>query len=345
MKAVGYIESLPIDREDSLIDLDLPVPVPGPRDLLVRVEAVSVNPLDAAVRKRRTGTPAEPAILGWDAAGVVEAVGESVTMFRPGDAVFYSGSLNRPGSNAEYQLVDERVTALKPRSLSFAEAASLPLTTITAWESLFDRLRLPVGKGHTDDAILIVGAAGGIGSIAVQLVKRLTALPVIATASRPDSADWVRRLGADDVIDHTRPLSQELARIGRPAVRYILALTHTDRHWDEIVAALAPQGHVCITDNPVGIDPMKLRGKAGALHVEMMWVRVIHDTPEIIQIHRMLTEVAKMVDDGLVKPTVGHHYGTISAANLRRAHAAIETGRTVGKIVLDGFGGGNANAS
>lgn len=337
MKAVGYADSLPIEDERALFDFDAPKPEPGPRDLLVRIEAVSVNPVDTKVRRRQSGTREKPVILGWDAAGTVEAVGPAVTLFKPGDAVCYAGSIIRPGSNAEYGLVDERIAGPKPRSLGFAEAAALPLTAITAWEALFDRLHVPWGKGGSDDAILIIGAAGGVGSIAVQLARRLTPLTVIGTASRPDSRAWVEALGAHAVIDHAKPLEQELRRIGRPAVRYVLSLTRTDLHWDAIVQLLAPQGEVCLIDDPGPIDVMKLKGKAGALHIEMMFTRPVHETPDMIQQHRILSEVAAMIDEGLLRTTLGDVLGPINAANLRHAHALIESGRTIGKLVLAGF--------
>jgi len=337
MKAIGYIESLPIEHERSLFELDLPRPTCGPRDLLVRIEAVSVNPLDAVERKRRAGAPGQPLVLGWDAAGVVEEVGAEVRKFRPGDAVYYSGALNRLGSNAEYGVVDERIAALKPRSLSFLQAAALPLTAITAWESLFDRFKLRPGIGPGGEALLVIGAAGGVGSMAVQLARRLTNLRVIATASRPESRQWVTQLGAHAVIDHTLPLSRELERIGEAQPRYILSLTHTKEHWDEIAAALAPQGQVCFIDIPTGLDFLKLRRKAASIHMEMMMVRVIHPGQDMEAIHQLLTEVAAMVDEGLLQTTLGEHYGPLSVANLKRAHAAVESGSTIGKIVLSGF--------
>lgn len=337
MKAIGYVESLPIDDPRSLFDFDAPKPEPGPRDLLVRIEAVSVNPVDAKVRMRRAGTPDAPIILGWDAAGTVEAVGPEVTLFRPGDAVYYAGDITRPGSNAEYGLVDERIVGRKPNSLDFPEAAALPLTAITAWEALFDRFRIPVGKTPTDDAILIIGAAGGVGSIAVQLARRMTGLTVIGTASRPRSRQWVLDRGAHAVIDHSKPLSEEMARLGRPTARYVFSITHTDRHWDEIVKTLAPQGEVCLIDDPASLDVMKLKGKSGALHVELMFTRSMHRTPDMIQQHKLLTEVAAMVDEGLIRTTLGERFGAVTAANLRRAHGVIESGRSIGKIVLAGF--------
>lgn len=337
MKAVGYIESLPVENERALFDFEAPKPLPGRRDLCVKIEAISVNPVDTKVRRQRRGTPQTPVILGWDAAGTVESVGEAVTLFRPGDEVYYAGSVVRPGSDAEYGLVDERIVGHKPKSLSFAEAAALPLTTITAWESLFDRLRIPVGKAPTNDAILIIGAAGGVGSIAVQLARRLTSLTVIGTASRPESREWVLRAGAHAVIDHTKPLPHELAQTGRADCRYVLSLTQTDRHWAEIVAVLAPQGDVCLIDDPAAFDVMQLKPKAAALHTELMFARSMYETADMIEQHKLLNEVSALVDEGLVRTTVGQHVGPINAANLRSAHAAIESGRSIGKLVLAGF--------
>lgn len=338
MKAIGYIDSLPAAEAKALFDFEAPKPVPGPRDLLVRIAAIAVNPVDTKVRKRRQGTPEAPVILGWDAAGAVEAVGREVRLFQPGDAVYYAGDITRPGSNAEYNLVDERIAALKPKSLDFAAAAALPLTAITAWEALFDRFRIPIGKGASEDALLIVGAGGGVGSIAVQLARRLTGLTVIGTASRPETRDWVRKLGAHHVIDHGKKLSEELQRIGIPQVRYIFSVTRTDAHWDEMVASLAPQGEICAIEDPQQpIDLVKLKGKSGSLHLEMMFVRAMYKTPDMIQQHKLLSEVAGLVDDGLVKSTLGQNLGRISAENLRRAHRMLESGTAIGKIVLEGF--------
>lgn len=337
MRAIGYVDSLPVDDERSLFEFETPKPSPGPRDLLVRIRAIAVNPVDTKVRMRRAGTKEAPVILGWDAAGVVEAVGKEVSLFKAGDEVYYAGAIGRPGCNAEYNLVDERIAALKPKSLDFAAAAALPLTAITAWESLFDRLRIAIGKQRTGDAILIVGGAGGVASIAVQLARRLTNLIVIGTASRPETRDWVKKLGAHHVIDHGKKLSEELARIGIKQVRYIFSTTQTDRHWDEIVASLAPQGEICLIDDPKQIDVMKIKGKAGALHIELMFVRPMFETPDMIQQHNLLGEVAGLVDDGLVKTTLGQNLGKITAANLRRAHRMLESGTTIGKIVLEGF--------
>lgn len=337
MKAVGYRANGPIDRADALLDLVVPAPVPGPRDLLVEVRAISVNPVDAKVRRNAAPPPGEARILGYDAAGVVRAVGRDVTLFAPGDEVWYAGDIGRPGTNAEWHAVDERIVGRKPASLSFADAAALPLTAITAWELLFDRLQTP-RDGGAGEAILVVGAGGGVGSILVQLARRLTGLTVIGTASRAGTREWVRDLGAHHVIDHAQPLQPQLDAIGVPQVRYVASLTHTDAHYDALVDALAPQGRLGLIDDPATpLDVMKLKGKALSLHWELMFTRPMHRTPDMIEQHRLLDAVADLVDAGTLRATTGEHLGRIDAANLRRAHALIESGRTRGKLVLEGF--------
>jgi zinc-binding alcohol dehydrogenase family protein len=337
MKAIGFFHNGPIDRDDALVDLDLPDPVPGPRDLLVEVRAVSVNPVDTKVRRNAAPPAGEARILGYDAAGVVRAVGREVTLFKPGDAVWYAGAIGRPGTNAELHAVDERIVGRMPSSLSFAEAAALPLTAITAWELLFDRLQVAHGSGD-GDAIMITGAAGGVGSILVQLARELTGLTVIGTASRPETQAWVSALGAHHVIDHAQPLQPQLDAIGIPQVRYVASLTHTDLHYDALVQALAPQGRLGLIDDPATpLDVMKLKGKSLSLHWEMMFARPMHQTPDMIEQHRLLNAVADLVDAGRLRTTVGEHLGRIDAANLKRAHALIESGRAKGKLVLEGF--------
>lgn len=337
MKAIGFFHNGPIDRDDALVALDLPDPVPGPRDLLVEVRAVSINPVDTKVRRNAAPPAGEARILGYDAAGVVRAVGSEVTLFKPGDAVWYAGAIGRPGTNAELHAVDERIVGRKPSSLSFAEAAALPLTAITAWELLFDRLQV-AQDGGDGDAILVTGAAGGVGSILVQLARELTGLTVIGTASRPETQAWVSSLGAHHVIDHAQPLQPQLDAIGIPQVRYVASLTHTDAHYDALVQALAPQGRLGLIDDPATpLDVMKLKGKALSLHWEMMFARPMHQTPDMIEQHNLLNAVADMVDAGRLRATVGEHFGKIDAANLKRAHALIESNRAKGKIVLEGF--------
>lgn len=337
MKAVGYRKSLPTSDADALIDLEIAKPIPGAQDLLVKVAAVSVNPVDTKVRIRQAPPEGEAKILGWDAAGTVEAVGKDVTLFKAGDAVFYAGSIVRPGCDSEYHVVDQRIAGRKPKSLSFAEAAALPLTSITAWELLFDRLRVHPGKNPDAGALLIVGGAGGVGSILIQLARRLTGLTVIATASRPETQDWCRALGADAVIDHSRPLDEELKRVGIPQVRYVASLTNTDQHLPAIAQALAPQGRLALIDDPKTFDIGLFKRKSISLHWEFMYTRPVFDTPDVIAQHRLLDEVADLVDAGVLRTTLSEILGPINAANLKRAHALIESQKARGKIVLEGF--------
>ena len=337
MKAIGYVRSLPPSDPNSLFDFELPQPVPGARDLLVAVHAVSVNPVDTKVRMRAQGTAEQPKILGFDCAGIVTSVGPEVTAFKPGDEVFYAGTLSRPGTNSEFHLVDERLAGHKPHSLSFAEAAALPLTSITAWELLFDRLRVPLGKPQAAGSLLVVGASGGVGSILVQLARRLTGLTVIASASRPESTQWVLKNGAHHAVDHSMKLSEEVRKLGIHYVEYIIGLTHTDQHYDEIVELIAPQGAFALIDDPGPIDVRKLKVKSASLHWESMFTRSVFQTADMIEQHRILDQVSKLVDDGLIHTTLGAAAGRITAENLRHAHASIESHRSIGKIVLEGF--------
>lgn len=339
MKAIGYTAAqlgLPIEREDALLEFDRPEPAAIGRDLLVEVSAIAVNPVDTKVRRGNKPPDGEIQVLGWDAVGRVKAVGPDVALFEPGDRVWYAGSIARPGANSELHLVDERIVGHAPSSLSDAEAAALPLTSLTAWELLFDRLRVERDRGH-GQSILIVGAAGGVGSILVQLARRLTGLTVIGTASRPETQAWVRDLGAHQVIDHSQPLSAELKRIGIPQIDYVASLTQTDRHIAEIVESLVPQGRLGLIDDPAPFDIKLLKRKALSLHWELMFTRALYETPDMIEQHRILENLAKLVDSGVVRTTLGEHYGAINAANLRRAHALLESGRAKGKIVLEGW--------
>jgi zinc-binding alcohol dehydrogenase family protein len=336
MKAIGYTHPGAIDRADALIDIELPDPVPGPRDLLIEVRAISVNPVDTKVRASATPVDGQTKVLGWDAAGVVQAVGHDVTLFQPGDAVFYAGSIARPGANSALHVVDERIVGHKPVSLDFASAAALPLTAITAWELLFDRLGVPRDGGE-GQSLLVVGAAGGVGSILVQLARRLTRLNVIGTASRPDTTQWVKDLGAHAVIDHSKPITEALRHVGIAQVEYIASLTHTDTHFAQLVEAIAPQGRLGLIDDPDRLDVMPLKRKAASLHWEFMFTRSLFETPDMIRQHELLENVAALVDAGVLRSTLGEHYGMINAGNLRRAHMLLESGKARGKIVLEGF--------
>ena len=339
MQAIGYQIASPIGAADSLQDITLPDPVADGHDLLVEIRAISVNPVDTKVRAGSNPPPGEWKVLGWDATGVVRAVGPEVSLFKPGDRVWYAGDISRPGSNAQWHVVDERIVGHMPNRLDFAQAAALPLTSITAWEMLFDRLGLRPGKAPSEDRLLIIGAAGGVGSIMTQLARRLTALTVIGTASRPETQDWLRELGADHVIDHSRPIGDELKRIGIDTVSHIVSLTHTDQHFAQIVEAIAPQGKIGLIDDPAPIDINKLKRKSVSLHWELMFTRSLFHTADMIGQHRLLSEVAALVDAGIIRTTLGEHFGTINAANLKRAHALIESGKARGKIVLEGFAG------
>ncbi|MBP0443332.1 zinc-binding alcohol dehydrogenase family protein [Roseomonas sp. SSH11] len=339
MRAIGYAKTLPITEAESLVDIDLPAPEPRGRDLLVEVRAVSVNPVDTKVRMRAGPDAGQHKVLGWDAAGIVKAVGPDATRFRPGDAVFYAGDLTRPGTNAELHLVDERIVGAKPASLGFAEAAALPLTAITAWEALFDRLQV---KAHTVPgaarAILIIGGAGGVGSIAIQLARKLTDLTVIATASRPETREWVLELGAHHVVDHSKPLAAEVAALGIGAPAFVFSTTQTDRHLAQIAELIAPQGRFALIDDPATLDVSLLKRKSVSLHWEFMFTRSMFGTADIAEQAALLDEVSRLVDAGTLRTTLGESFGTISAANLRRAHALIESGKARGKVVLEGFG-------
>ncbi len=338
MKAVGYHKSLPIADANSLIDITADKPTPGGRDLLVAVKAVSVNPVDYKQRLRAEAKPGDPPkVLGYDAAGIVEAVGPQASLFKPGDEVFYAGSIARPGTNAEFHLVDERIVGRKPKSLSYAQAAALPLTSITAWEMLFDRFAVAPGKTPDGRALLILGGAGGVGSIMIQLARRLTALTVIATASRNETRGWCLKLGAHHVIDHSKPLPEQLKAIGHPTVALIAGLTGTDQHFPVVPEIIAPQGKFALIDDPKEIDVRLLKRKSASLHWEAMFVRAVFQTPDMIAQHYLLNEVAAMVDDGLIVTTMTKELTPINAANLRAAHGMIESRRNIGKVVLSGW--------
>lgn len=335
MKAIVYSQhGLPIADAKSLYEAEIDKPTPGARDLLVKISAISVNPVDTKVRAGSSTD--QPRILGWDAVGTVEAIGANVTLFQPGDAVYYAGSIARPGAYAEYGLVDERIAGRKPASLSDADAAALPLTSLTAWELLFDRLGVTEGGGE-GATLLIIGAAGGVGSILTQLARRRTNLRVIGTASRPETRAWICQLGAHDVIDHSRPLLEGLREIGVPAVNYVASLTHTDEHYPQIVEVLAPQGRLGVIDDPDTLDVMPLKRKAISLHWELMFTRSLFETADMQEQHNILNRVSALIDQGVLRTTAGEYFGTINAENLRRAHALIESGRARGKIVLQGF--------
>ena len=337
MRAIGYTQSLPIDDPQSLVDLDLPRPEATGRDLLVEVKAVSVNPVDTKIRQNRADPDGKPQVLGWDAAGVVVAVGPDVTKFAVGDAVFYAGAIDRPGTNAEYHLVDERIVGHKPQSLDWAQAAALPLTSITAWETLFDRLDVRKPVPGAANAILIIGGAGGVGSITIQLVRQLTDLTVIATASRDETRRWVEELGAHHVIDHRKPLAEQVEALGLGAPGFVFSTTHTDEHIAEIATLIAPQGRLALIDDPKTLDIAPLKQKSISVHWELMYTRSLFQTADIGEQGVLLAEVARLVDAGTIRTTLAENFGKIDAANLRKAHERIESHTAKGKIVLEGF--------
>ena len=335
MKAIGYKENLPIDNVNSLQDIEIATPKATGRDILVEIKAISVNPADYKVR---AGMPIEGddwKIIGWDATGIVTAIGEDVTLFNVGDEVWYAGDFTRQGSYAQFQVVDERIVGKKPTSLSYAEAAALPLTSLTAYEMLFDRLE--VSKDDANKSILIIGAAGGVGSIMVQLAKKLTKLKIIATASREETTDWLKELGADTVINHRNKLSEEFEKRSLPAPEYVVSLNATEQHVDEIVKLIKPQGKFGFIDDPKVMNVMPFKGKAVSTHIELMFTRAMFQTEDMIEQHNILNKVSELIDNGTIRTTLGENFGVINAENLRKAHAFLETGNAKGKIVLEGF--------
>lgn len=335
MKAIGFLQNLPIEEEDSLQDIELETPRATGKDLLVEVKAISVNPVDYKIRQRRESENGQWVVIGWDAAGIVKEVGDEVSLFSVGDEVWYAGDLKRPGSNAEYQLVDERIVGRKPTNLSFSEAAALPLTSLTAWELLFDRM--DVDKDNANKSILVIGAAGGVGSVLVQLVKKLTKLTIIGTASREETNSWLKDLGVDHVINHRHKLSEEFVKHELVEPDYIISLTATEQHFDEIVKVIKPQGKFGLIDDPSILNVMPFKGKAVSTHIELMFTRSLFQTADMIEQHHILNNMADMVERGNIKTTVGEHFGTINASNLKKAHALLESGKSKGKIVLEGF--------
>ncbi len=339
MKSVGIINYLPSEDPSSFVDFEADKPKPTGRDLLVAIKAIAVNPVDTKVRagQRNDGaTEDPPRVIGWDASGVVQAVGTAVTLFKPGDEVYYSGDITRSGCNAEFQLVDERIVGNKPSTLSHNEAAALPLTTITAYESFFDRLGIDRDGANKGQSLLIIGAGGGVGSIGIQLAKH-AGLTVIATASRPETSQWVRELGADHVVNHREDMVTQIRGLGFEYVDYI-AIFNDMRHWDTSVELIRPQGAI-VTIDDVNL-PMPMAGmktKAASLHWEFMFARAMHQTPDMIEQHKLLSWVAAQIDAGKLKTTISEVVSPINAANLREVHRRIETGQTKGKIVLSGF--------
>lgn len=337
MKAVGYKATGPIDRADALIDFDMPKPTPAGHDLLVQVHAISVNPVDYKIRIRRPPTGDGPDVLGWDAVGEVVAVGEKATTFKPGDQVWYAGAIDRPGTNAEFHLVDERIVGRKPTTVTAAQAAALPLTTLTAYEMLFDRLRVNDPVPGAAPAVLIIGGSGGVGSIAIQLLRALTDLVVIATASRPETRAWVTELGAHHVIDHSQPLTPQIDKIGLGQPGYVFSTNHTELYLGQISELIAPQGRFGLIDDPDTLDVMPFKAKSISTHWELMFTRSLFQTADIARQSEILNEVAGLLDEGKIRSTATEALGTICAENLKQAHTILESGKARGKLVLEGF--------
>ena len=335
MKAIGYTDRGPASAETAAVEFETVKPQPGPTDLLVEVRGISVNPVDVKVRANRQPPDGEPRILGFDAAGIVKEAGTETTRFKPGDEVFYAGDFTRPGTNAEFQLVDERLVGRKPSSLGFAEAAAMPLTSITAWEILFDSFALNEGEG-AGESLLVIGGAGGVGSILIQLANKLTGLTVIATASRPDTQAWVKKMGADHIVNHSNPLNEEMRALGI-APRYVAALTGTDQHFAAIVELIKPRGHIAMIDDPQNLDIAAIKLKALSFSWEFMFARSMFQTEDMDAQHKLLNRVADLLDEGKLTATANKHCGKISVANLRSALELQESGTAIGKTILDGF--------
>ncbi|MGE0474906.1 MAG: zinc-binding alcohol dehydrogenase family protein [Nitrospirales bacterium] len=336
MKAIACFHPLPVDHPESLQDIELPRPSPQGRDLLVRVLAVSVNPVDTKMRQAGSLTDQDetPRVLGWDAAGVVEEIGTGVRFFQAGDEIYYSGSLVRPGCNSEFHLVDERIVGAKPTGWSMAQAAALPLTAITAYEALFDRLGIARDRQVNGQAILIIGGAGGVGSIAIQIAK-LAGLQVVATASRPESKAWCKAMGADSVIDHTQPLSLQLQALDCSNVGYILNTSSTEQHWKAMAEVIKPQGRLCgIVNANEPVDLNVFKQKSATFSWEFMFTRAMYETEDMIRQHELLNEVAGWIAEGHIQPTLTQTLSPITAANLRQVHAKLEEGHMIGKLVL-----------
>ena len=336
MKAIGYSGKGPISNDAAVVAFDAAKPTPEPNDLLVEVRAISVNPVDFKVRNNRPPPEGDPTILGWDAAGVVVETGSAATKFKAGDEIFYAGEFTRPGANAEFQVVDERLVGRKPSSIGFADAAALPLTSITAWEILFDSYRLKQGEG-TGDAILIIGGAGGVGSILTQLARQLTGLTVIATASRPETEAWVKNMGAHHVVNHKNKLDVEIQALGI-APRYVAALTGTDNHFDSVVELIKPRGHIAMIDDPPNLNIAAIKLKALSFSWEFMFARSMFKADDMDEQGKLLNEIADLVDAGKLVTTANRNCGEINVANLRQALEMQQSGTVIGKMVLEGFG-------
>lgn len=335
MKAIGFKTSLSIEKEDSFIEFETPKPVPGTHDLLIKIEAVSVNPVDFKIRQNSAKETVleTPKIIGWDAVGIVEAVGDKVSLFKVGDEVFYAGDLTKQGSNAEYQVIDERIVGKKPKSLTIEQSAVMPLTGLTAWEILFDRIRIDPekDKGKT---ILIIGGAGGVGSVAIQLAKKVAGLTVIATASRPESVEWCKQQGADFVVNH-KNLVEEVRKAGFQQVDFIVDFVNVNQYWNAIVELIKPQGHVgSISDPKENVNLRDLKGKSASFHWELMFTRSMFQTEDMIEQHYILNKLSSLLENGTIQSTLKTTLNGFSVENFKKAHQLLESGSTIGKIAI-----------
>ena len=338
MHAIGYRQPGSIDRDQALVDIELPAPTPEGRDIVVKVEAISVNPVDTKVRRAAAPENGDWKVIGWDASGVVTAIGSDVTLFKLGDEVFYAGSITRSGTYAEYHLVDERIVGSKPKTLDWAAAAALPLTTITAWEMLFDRLDVRRSVAGGANAILIIGGAGGVGSMATQLARQLTDLTVISTASRPETIAWATEMGAHHVINHHKSLPEQMAALGIGAPEFVFSTTHTHSYTRAIAQLIAPQGRFGLIDEFADANDANLfKQKGVSIHWEFMFTRPMFGTADMAEQGKLLSEASRLVDRGVLRTTMTERLSPINAANLKRAHALSESGKARGKIVLEGF--------
>ncbi|MCK0131391.1 zinc-binding alcohol dehydrogenase family protein [Flavobacteriaceae bacterium F08102] len=335
MKAIGFKQSLPIQEKDSFILFDIEKPQPKGFDLLVKVQANSVNPVDFKIRQSTAKDEIldSPKIIGWDAVGIVEAVGDKTSRFKVGDAVYYAGDITRSGSNAEFQLVDERIVGHKPNNLSIAEAAAMPLTSLTAYEAIFDRIKINPEKDQ-GKSILILAGAGGVGSIAIQLAKKLANLTVIATASRPNSIAWCKDLGADYVVNHHH-LKEELEKIGHAQVHYILDFVDLEGYWETAADIIKPQGHiVSITESSKPLDLNIMKSKSVTFSWELMYTRSMYTTDDMERQHEILNHVAELLTNGTIKSTLSTTLQGFTVANLKKAHELQESSASIGKTVI-----------
>ncbi|MCA1955540.1 zinc-binding alcohol dehydrogenase family protein [Zymomonas sp.] len=338
MRAIGYQKPLPITESAALVDIDIPKPKPQGRDLLVEIKAISVNPVDTKVRQKISPKAGEEwKILGWDAAGIVVETGSNAELFKVGDEVFYAGAFGRSGSNAEFQLMDEQLVGQKPKSLNWAEAAALPLTALTAWEVLFDRLHIHEPVAGIKPVILIIGGGGGVGSIAIQLARQLSDATIIATASRPESREWVSEMGAHYVIDHKQPLPAQIKALHQGDPSFVFSTTHTEQHFAEAAELMAPQGRFALIDEPSNVDITLFQAKSLSLHYEFMFTRSMFGTADLLEQHHILNKLSRLVDEGRIRTTLTKNCGVINATHLKQAHQFIEDGHAKGKIVLEGF--------